>query len=111
MCKIFGDTTTDPKTGVAPPGGKYTVTPLYTAANQKEPSNLYTLSFKFSLKHDKDEVYIAMCYPYTYTDMIKMVDKICAPLESEKIIRKTSLGKTIAGNSLDMLIITNFESS
>lgn len=85
--------------------------PSFTASNQKEPQNLYTLSFKFSLKHDKDEVYIAMCYPYTYTDMLKMTENIYASVDSEKIIRKTSLAKTIAGNSLEMLIITNFESS
>lgn len=72
---------------------------------------MYTLSFKINLKHDKDEVYIAMCYPYTYTDMLRFQDKICAPLDSEKIIRKTTLNKTIAGNNLDMFIITNFEAS
>ena len=43
---------------------------------QKEPSSLYTLSFKVSLKHDKDEVYVAMCYPYTYTDCVNFLDKI-----------------------------------
>ena len=78
------------------------------AANQKEPSALYTLSFKFSLKHDKDEVYVAMCYPYTFTDMLRFTDRVCKQPESPSIIRRTTLCKTLAGNNLEMLIITNF---
>ena len=81
------------------------------APGTKEPTNLYTLSFKFNLKHDLDEVYVAMCYPYTYTDAINFLDRICAPKESPNIIRRTSLCKTLAGNNLEMLIITNFNSS
>jgi len=80
----------------------------YVAANQKEPSTLYTLSFKFSLKHDKDDVYVAMCYPYTFTDMLKFTETICRHPDSASIIRRTTLCRTLAGNNLDMLIITNF---
>lgn len=39
----------------------------------------YTLSFKFTLKHDDDVVYIAMCYPYTFTDCVKFLDGINGP--------------------------------
>ena len=69
------------------------------------------MSFKFSLKHDKDEVYIAMCYPYTFTDCLRFLDKITSPTESQNIIRRTALCKTIAGNNLEMLIVTNFKST
>lgn len=102
MCKIFGETANDKNS-------KYMASSA--APGSKEPTALYTLSFKFSLKHDLDEVYVAMCYPYTYTDIISFLDKICAPTESPNIIRRTSLCKTLAGNNLDMLIITNFTSS
>lgn len=79
--------------------------------NQKEPSNFYTLSFKFTLKFDNDEVYIAMCYPYTYTECQRLLDDTMSNPESASIIRRSTLCKTIAGNYVDMLIITNFQSS
>jgi murein tripeptide amidase MpaA len=63
------------------------------------------------LTDDNDEVYIAMCYPYTYTDCMKFMDKIIAKPDSSSLIRRTTICKTIAGNFLDMLIITNFKSS
>jgi cytosolic carboxypeptidase protein 2/3 len=81
------------------------------AVGTKEPATLYTLSFKFSLKHDLDEVYVAMCYPYTYSDCFHFLDSICQPLSSANILRRTSLCKTLAGNNMEMLIITNFKSS
>ena len=52
-----------------------------------------------------------MCYPYTYTDCVRFLDQICAPSDSQNTIRRTSLCKTLAGNNLEMLIITNFISS
>ena len=75
-CKIFGESS-DGKTNGG--GAKYASMGAGTLSSQKEPQNLYTLSFKLSLKHDKDEVYVAMCYPYTYTDCVNFLDKICAP--------------------------------
>jgi len=103
LCKIFGETASDKNSKFMASSN--------VASGSKEPSTLYTLSFKLSLKHDLDEVYVAMCYPYTYTDSISFLDKICSPSESPNIIRRTSLCKTLAGNNLDMLIITNFKSS
>lgn len=58
-----------------------------------------------------DEVYIAMCYPYTYTENLKMLDSIMNRPDSGSIVRRSILCKTIAGNYVDMLIITNFSSS
>lgn len=52
-----------------------------------------------------------MCYPYTYTDCLAYLDNICAPAESQAILRRATLSKTIAGNNLEMLIITNFMST
>jgi hypothetical protein len=28
----------------------------------------HTLTFEVTFKHDDDEVYLAHCYPYTYSD-------------------------------------------
>ena len=32
-------------------------------------SSLYTLSFNLSSHYDNDTVYLAHCYPYTYSDL------------------------------------------
>lgn len=116
-CKIFGEGTGDGKGGAnsgasQSSGAKSAAANAgFVAANQKEPTALYTLSFKFSLKHDKDDVYIAMCYPYTLTDMLAFTDSIFKQPESPTILRRTTLCKTLAGNNLEMLIITNFSAT
>ena len=109
-CKIYGEQAENSK-GSSNFTGKFQANNPIVGVNQKEPSNLYTLSFKFSLKHDNDEVYIAMCYPYTYTDCFNFLETICSPTDSHQILRRASLCKTLAGNNLEMLIITNFLSS
>jgi hypothetical protein len=79
--------------------------------NQKEPTTFYTLSFKFNVKYDNDEIFIAMCYPYTYSDSVSFLDKTCLTPDIHSMLRRSTLCKTLAGNILDMLIITNFRSS
>ena len=69
--------------------------------------NFYCLSFEFTARHDEDTVYFAHCYPYTYTDLCKYVSQICVPTSKDKV-RKTILCKSLAGNDVDMLIVTNF---
>lgn len=69
----------------------------------------YALSFELKFKHDNDTVYFAHCYPYTYTNLVEDVKKWCSFQNKDKI-RKTVLCKTLAGNDVDMLIVTNFTS-
>ena len=69
----------------------------------------YTLTFQMNFRYDDDEVYIAYCYPYTYTDCCNFLDRICTA-ESKDKVRKTVLCKTLAGNDCEMIIITNFVS-
>ena len=69
---------------------------------------LYTLSFSFELPYDNDEVYFCHSFPYTYRDCKDYLDSIW--IDSKKI-RKTELWKSLSENSLDLVIVTNFESS
>lgn len=69
----------------------------------------YTLSFQISSKYEDDDLYLAHCYPYTYSDCCEYLQKICTH-ESKDKIRKTVLCKTLAGNDCEMVIITNFSS-
>mmetsp|Transcript_36680 Transcript_36680/g.44907 ORF Transcript_36680/g.44907 Transcript_36680/m.44907 type:complete len:81 (-) Transcript_36680:4207-4449(-) len=47
--------------------------------SMSSPSNFYTLSFTIELPHDQDQVYFAHCYPYTYSDCIMFLKRVCQP--------------------------------
>ena len=72
--------------------------------------NFYSLTFEIEFKHDNDTVYLAHCYPYTYSDLCFNIKQLCAAANFDKI-RRTVLCKTLAGNDCEMLIITNFNSN
>ena len=87
----------------------------YTASKKKplftQQVVFYTLSFSFEAAHDNDTVYLAHCYPYTYSDCFQMLRRLCTPSNLKDRLRRTELCKTKAGNSCEMLIITNFTST
>ncbi len=82
----------------------------YQSSMKKKGGGFYhTLTFQVTFKYDDDEVYLAHCYPYTYSDSCEFLNKICTSETKDKI-RKTILCKTLAGNDCEMVIITNFTS-
>lgn len=75
---------------------------------KKGGGTYYTLSFEYTHRnHDDDEIYVAHCYPYTYSDCCELLQRLCT-VETKDKIRKTILTKTLAGNDCEMVIITNF---
>ena len=60
-----------------------------------------------TFKYDCDEVYFAYCYPYTYSDCGQYLARVCTYGNKDKI-RRAPLCKTIAGNDVEMVIITDF---
>ena len=58
---------------------------------------------------EDDTVFFAHCYPFTYSDQCNFINKVCTFQNKDKI-RKTVLCKSLAGNDVDMLIVTNFMS-
>lgn len=71
----------------------------------------YTLSWSFEAEHDQDILYFAHCYPYTFSDCSIMLRRICSPANLKDKLRRTELCRTKAGNSCEMLIVTNFTAS
>lgn len=59
---------------------------------------------------DNDSLYIASDYPYTYSDLTKFIESINSPNNSDRI-KVVSLCKTLAGNDLFYLLISNFNSN
>mmetsp|Transcript_13479 Transcript_13479/g.11544 ORF Transcript_13479/g.11544 Transcript_13479/m.11544 type:complete len:495 (+) Transcript_13479:437-1921(+) len=69
----------------------------------------YTLTFTIKFKHDHDTVYLAHCFPYTYSDLNQYLRSIEEdPIKKNKF-RRRPLCQTIAGNNCDCLVITNFQ--
>ncbi|KAJ3112655.1 Cytosolic carboxypeptidase 2, partial [Physocladia obscura] len=80
---------------------------LQTQENQQQQEQKYTLSFTVNFpNYLNDTTYFAHCYPYSYTDLqtdisILKADPLRAPL-----FRHTVLAKTVAGNNIDLLTVT-----
>ena len=78
-----------------------------------KPWNLHLNTFETQISFDwtdveEDTVYLAHCYPYTYTDLRGHIDDIMhCPLKSAHV-RKETLCETAAGNSCYLLTITNY---
>ena len=56
-------------------------------------------------------MYFSHCYPYTFSDLSAFLGKCCNPIQTKDRLKRTQLTRSIAGNPIDMLIITDLESS
>ena len=79
--------------------------------NNQEGMKYHTLTFSFDFEKittNEKYVYFAYCYPYSFTQL----DSYLFSLNHYKdILRFDEIGKSLEGNSLHMLIITNFKDS
>lgn len=75
-----------------------------------KPNPAYTLSFSFQALYDDDEMFISHWYPYTYSDLKSFLKESITASKND-IVWKTEMTKSMSGNSVEMLIITNFNSS
>ena len=78
---------------------------------------MFSLTFSIEFPFNNDKVYIAHCFPYTYRDCKEHIDYVCnneKKFGKENMrykVRKTELCKSLAGNTLDLIIVTNFRST
>lgn len=59
------------------------------------------------LADDFNRSYIAHCYPYTYSDLLKDLDSWEADASRQKFLRRRNLCETIAGNPCEILSISD----
>jgi hypothetical protein len=55
-----------------------------------------------------DTVFFAYCYPYTFTDLNRYLNKISANEKMSMIVGSKLMCKSINGNECQMLVITDF---
>ena len=66
----------------------------------------FTLSWEHTFLYDDDDVYFAYSYPYTYSNFENMLFKIESDAHLRNICQRSPLCKTLAGNRVDVLTIT-----
>ncbi|KAI5730858.1 hypothetical protein M8J77_000932 [Diaphorina citri] len=66
----------------------------------------YTLSFNLTLPYDDDEVYLAHCYPYTYSDLQDYLLKLQNHPVKSTFSSLRLLCRSLAGNSVYYLTVT-----
>ncbi|XP_041973376.1 cytosolic carboxypeptidase Nna1-like [Aricia agestis] len=66
----------------------------------------YTLTFNIEFPHSDDYVYIAHCYPYTYSDLQEYLSRLQAHPVKSTFSKLRLLCRTLAGNNVYYLTIT-----
>lgn len=72
-------------------------------------SGYYTLSLSIRFPHDDDRVYIANCYPYSYSDLIGYLRKMQERRSLDDCVMIQSLCTTQAGNIMPLVTITSLK--
>ncbi|XP_023289899.1 cytosolic carboxypeptidase 2 [Orussus abietinus] len=78
----------------------------YRNDSSDEEKEKHTLTFNVSFPHDQDTVYLAHCYPYTYTDLQEYLGTIVSDPVKTKFTKLRLLCRTLAGNNVYYLTIT-----
>ena len=67
----------------------------------------YTLTFQVQCSNDDDVVYMAHCYPYTYSDLQEDLTRIEKDSACQDFFYRGTLCRTLAGNRCEYLSITS----
>lgn len=67
----------------------------------------YTLSFTYTCEHTDDVVFFAYCLPYTVTRLHNFLSAQLSTAAGDMFMRRTILGRSLAGNRLDEVTITD----
>ena len=69
-------------------------------------AEFYSAVFTLSFEHPEDTIYVAYCYPYTYSKMQLYLLNLEDDPERARNIRRKVLCRTLAGNTVDLITIT-----
>lgn len=73
---------------------------------EEEQFPSYTLTFNVEFPHTDDAVYIAHCYPYTYSDLQEYLSKLQSHPVKSTYAKLRLLCRTLAGNNVYYLTVT-----
>ena len=72
---------------------------------RSQGENYYTLTF--TINAEVKSMNIASDYPYKYSDVKRLLKTLCTK-ENRGKVRSMPLCKTLAGNTCELIVITNF---
>ena len=49
----------------------------------------YVLSFKMTFDFNGDTVYLSNCYPYTYSELVSYLNRMCNPITTKGKLKRT----------------------
>ncbi|XP_045492620.1 cytosolic carboxypeptidase 2-like [Colias croceus] len=73
---------------------------------EEEQFPSYTLTFNIEFPHTDDAVYVAHCYPYTYSDLQEYLSRLQAHPVKSTYSKLRLLCRTLAGNNVYYLTVT-----
>ncbi|CAG4941108.1 unnamed protein product [Colias eurytheme] len=73
---------------------------------EEEQFPSYTLTFNIEFPHSDDAVYVAHCYPYTYSDLQEYLSRLQAHPVKSTYSKLRLLCRTLAGNNVYYLTVT-----
>ncbi|KOB64660.1 Uncharacterized protein OBRU01_23841 [Operophtera brumata] len=77
-----------------------------STTEEEEQFPSYTLTFNIEFPHTDDTVYIAHCYPYTYSDLQEYLSRLQSHPVKSTFAKLRLLCRTLAGNNVYYLTIT-----
>ncbi|XP_049864870.1 cytosolic carboxypeptidase 2 isoform X2 [Pectinophora gossypiella] len=77
-----------------------------STCEEEEQFPSYTLTFNIEFPHSDDAVYIAHCYPYTYSDLQEYLSRLQSHPIKSTYSKLRLLCRTLAGNNVYYLTIT-----
>jgi hypothetical protein len=77
--------------------------------DKRDGAQYYSITFAFEFPHKEDHAFIAMCYPYSYTDLTLYLKRLQVDPVRRHLFRWRSLCQTLAGNECPLLTITSFD--
>ena len=75
---------------------------------KRKGGHYYTASFTVTFPHDHDTVFLAYCYPYSYSDLQAYLKGLEDDPKRRNRFRRRTMCQTLAGNNCDLLTITSF---
>ncbi|KAM5137745.1 cytosolic carboxypeptidase 2 isoform 2-T2 [Mantella aurantiaca] len=79
----------------------------YRNSRPQDGGSLYCLTWTFEFPHDNDTCYFAHCYPYTYSDLHRDIQRWTSDLECSQYCKLRALCRSLAGNTVYMMTITS----
>ncbi|XP_077142794.1 cytosolic carboxypeptidase 2 isoform X3 [Ranitomeya variabilis] len=79
----------------------------YRSSRAQEGASLYCLTWTFVFPHDDDTCYFAHCYPYTYSDLNRDLQRWTSDPERSQYCKLRALCRSLAGNTVYILTVTS----